>query len=113
MRRKLLCLWVIGGSNAIGGHRQVIIRMAQLHVRNKQEPIGTRFPERHPHAASIHHSSPADHAIELHVGMTTDDERDVETLKHGYEKLFRRETGKCLILVSRCRVAKQHVAETL
>jgi len=52
-----------------------------LNIGSEQEPVGTGFPERHSHAASIHYSSPSDHSIKLHVGMTADDERNIEAFK--------------------------------
>src|SRR2546426_2610702 len=40
-----------------------------------------RFPKRHSHTASIHNSNPSDRAVKLHVGMTADDHRCVESFK--------------------------------
>jgi len=56
--------------------------VAQLDIGPKQEPISSRLAERHSHAAGIDNTSLPNCAIELHVGVTADDEWDTESIEH-------------------------------
>src|SRR5262249_13956392 len=71
--RKIVSLWIVRVSNALSSSREIVGGMAKLNVGPKREPIGTWFPKRHSHTASIHNSNPSDCSVKLHVGMTADD----------------------------------------
>src|SRR5207249_8277230 len=74
------------------------------------QPIGTRFPKWHSHTAGIHNSNLPNRSVKLHVGMTANDQPNVESFKDRHETIFRSKTGKYVSVVSRCGVAKQHLA---
>jgi len=56
--------------------------VAQPDIRSKEQPISSRLAERYSHAAGIDNTSPPNCAIELHVGVTADDEWDTESIEH-------------------------------
>ena len=66
----------------------------------------------HSYTAGIQNSNLSDRSVKLHVGVTTDDHRCIDSAKGGYEAIFRRQTGETLSVVSRGGVAKQHVAQS-
>jgi hypothetical protein len=78
---RILSLWIIGVSNSISSLREIVASMPKLNVGPKEEPIRTWVPIWHSHTASIHNSNPSDRSIKLHVGMTADDHRYVESCK--------------------------------
>jgi len=80
-RGKILSLWIGRVSNALSSFGEVVGRMPKLNVGSKQEPIGAWFAKRHSHTAGVHNSSPSDHSVKLHVGMTADDYSYVEAFK--------------------------------
>jgi hypothetical protein len=45
------------------------------------------------------------------MGMTTDDQSDVEAIKDWHEVVSRRQTGKEFIIAAWCGMAKQHLAQ--
>lgn len=69
-----------GLSDAFGGCGEIVGLNSKLNVRSKQEPIRSWFPKWHPHAARIYNPNFSDHSIKLHVGMTADDNRHIESL---------------------------------
>src|SRR5712692_6438364 len=76
---KLLSLRIVRLSNALRSFGEIVGRAPQLNVGPKQEPKGAWFAIRHSHTASIHNSNAPDHSVKLHVGMTADDHRYVDS----------------------------------
>jgi len=71
------------------------------------------FSKRHSHTASIHDSSPSDHSIELHVGMTANEHCDLEWFKERQEAVFRGQPGEALCFAARRTVAEQYLAQAV
>jgi hypothetical protein len=110
-RGKVLGLWVCSAANAVGGSGKIVASAPEVNIGAEQQPIGTRFSERHADAARVHDSRRADHPIKLHVGMAADDQRGAEPFKDGPKAVIWREAGKDVSVVARCGVAEKHVAE--
>jgi hypothetical protein len=83
----------------------------ELNIRSEQEPIGSRLAERHSHAAGIDDTSLPNRAIELHVGVTADDEWDTESFEHRQQPIFGRQPSEPLVFVARRRMTEQHLAQ--
>ena len=67
--------------DGIGGSGKIVASVSEVNIGAEQQPIGTRFSERHADAARVHDSRRADHPIKLHVGMAADNDRCVQAFK--------------------------------
>ena len=75
--------------------------------RPEQEPIRPGPPERHAHAPAVDDANAAEPAVELHVGVTADDERGRHSFERLQQTLLGRQAGEALALASRRPVAEQ------
>src|SRR5207244_7786274 len=80
---KLFSLGIVRVADARSSFREIVGRMSQMNVGPKQEPKGACFAIRHSDTASIHNSNLPDHSVKLHVGMTADDHRLVDSRECG------------------------------
>src|SRR5947209_5994151 len=110
---KILSLRITASANALGSFREVVGCMAKLNIRSKYEPKRAWFAKRHPDASGVHHSRLSDRSVELHVGMTTDDDGCVESFKDWYEAVFSRQPREDLCFVARRAVAEHHQAQAV
>src|SRR5690348_7174419 len=110
---EFLGLNVICGADARGGRVQIVIRVAKLDsaIVAEHEPVRAGASERHADAAGVDDARFADGAVELHVGVATDDEGRVRIRKNRRERLFGREAGENFVLVARRGVAEKRFAE--
>lgn len=74
-------LRICGGAKKLRGFLQVVIRFSELDAGAEQKPIRSRISERLADAAGIHDARFPNHAVELHVGVTADDEGNFKVLK--------------------------------
>jgi hypothetical protein len=94
VQRESRSLGIARGSNARSGGREIVGGMLKLNLRSRQEPISAWFSEWHSHTASIRNPNLSDRSVKLHVGMTADDQRNVEPCKDCEEVIFRCKAGK-------------------
>jgi hypothetical protein len=106
-------LWILGGSNAVGGFGQIVGGVTELNPWSQEEPIGAWFAKWHAYAAGVHHASFSYHSIKLHVGVAADDDWLTNSVKERHKARFGRKAGKDLCVVARRSMAKQHLAQIL
>ncbi len=86
--------------------------MPQLDVGSKEKPIRAWFPPGCSYATGVYNTASPDLSVELHVSMTADDHGCVYGLKDRQEAVLGCQSGEDLVVVSRCSVAEQHLAQT-
>jgi hypothetical protein len=105
-------LGVIGVSNSTGRVRKIVNGTPQLDIWSKQQPIRTLWLRKwHSDTPGVYNSHASDLSIKLHVGMTADDQRHFDPSEDWAEAVFACQAGKDLSVVSRRRVAEQHVTQ--
>ena len=80
-RRKILSLWILRVSDTLSSFSEIVVRMLEVNVRSEQKPISTGLSKRHSYTTCIDDSSLSHGSIKLHMGVPTDDQRDVKFLK--------------------------------
>lgn len=111
-RGKVIGLWVGRAANLLGSSGKIVTGVTEPNIWPKQQPIGPGLSERHTDTAGVHHTSRSDHAIKLHVGVTTDDHRRAESFKDRQEAVIGCAARKDFSVITRCSVAEQHIAKT-
>src|SRR5690242_2856121 len=78
---EFLSLRVFRVANSLRRFREIVRRPPELNIGSEQEPMRAWFSKRHPHTASIDDSNPSDHSVELHMSMTTNNDRCIDSFK--------------------------------
>ena len=106
-----IALGIAGAANAFGGAGEVVDGVLESDVGAKQEPVTAGLAEGHAYASCVDDAGGADDAVELHVGVATDDEGYAERLEDGQKAIFGGERGEDLDLVAWGCVAEEDFAE--